>query len=241
MFKVIFDCILGRLRQESQSGGETPDPTPLFTVTTTPASNVRYEADSETNPGLVVTVTLRFNGTPVNADNTPSGWTRTGTGTYQRTLSGPGTVPAQAWSYTPGGIYGTNVAVKSSPARSLSAVYPAYWGIYPSNDAVGDISAAVASIAEQHRLTANMPQTTVEVPNPTGLDCYLWIVTRGSAFATPEAFDINMLRDPVTGKTFASPMPGADYVGLQGLHIDQSGRCGSFFRKHKTNHQSIRK
>lgn len=207
MFKVIFDCILGRLRQDKLSEGDLPDPTPLFTVETAPASSVRYYADAETNPGLTVTVKLRFNGTLVDADSTPSGWTRTGTGTYQRSVSQPGTVDAQAWSYTPGGMYGSRTATKSSASRSLTEVYPAYWGIYPSNDASGDISAIVASLAEQHRLTASLPQTVVEVPNQTAQDCYLWIVTHGSATATPEAFNVNMLREPVTGKTFESPMP----------------------------------
>lgn len=211
MYKVIFDCILGRLRQEYQSESEAPDPTPFFTVETSPNSNVKYYADAEASPGLVVTVTLKFNGALVDADTTPMGWTRTDTGTYQRSIVSPGTVSAQSWSYTPGGIYGTKTATKNSAARSLSEVYPAYWGIYPSNDTAGDISAVVASLARQHRLTASMPQSTVEVPNPTAHDCYLWIVTRGSASATPEAFDINMLRDPVSEKTFASPMPGAEW------------------------------
>lgn len=215
MFKVIFDCILGRLRQ-GDDGGTAPDPTDLFTVTTTPGSNVSYEADTSASPGLTVVVQLRFDGSPVDADATPSGWTRTGTGTYRRVLSSPGTVAAQAWSYTPGGVYGTQTVTKNSAARSLNAIYPAYWGIFPSNDAMGDIASVVADICAQHRITANMPQTVVEIPNPTENECYLWIVTHGSATAMPEAFDISMLRDPVTGKSFVSPVePGITMSGYK--------------------------
>lgn len=208
--KVKFDKILGRLREgcKCDGGTPTPPPTPTLAGTTTPSANQSYLADAQLCPGMTVEVRLRLDGTLVDADTTPQGWTHVETGVYQRHIDNPGTVAAQTWHHTtaPGSIYGQQTASYTSPARTLSAVYPAYWGIYPSSDAAGDITAIVAALKDQHRVTQNLPQTVVTVDNPTANDCWLWIVTHGTAKATPEAFDISMMEDPVTGKTFTSPM-----------------------------------
>ena len=218
--KVKFDTILGRLRERDGDGSDpqpTPDPTPLFTVDTSPAADATFMADLGGKQTLIVTVTTRFNGVLVDADNTPARWTRSTVGTYTRNISQPGTIAAQAFSYTPGGQYGSQTVTKSSQARSLVKVWPAYWGLWPSPDASGDISEAVAAIAAQHRLTADLPLTTLEIPNPSADDCWLWIVTRGSAAATPEAFSVSMLRDPVPDKSFVSPL--SDLVMLDGYKV----------------------
>ena len=207
---VIFDRILGRLRETDYEGGggggsDVPDPTSHFTVTTTPSSNQKYFADEETSPGMTVTVTLKFDNVLVDADATPNGWTHVSTGVYTKSISDPGTVASQQWSYTPGGVYEERTAVKSSPARSLSAVYPAYWGIYQTNTVGSDITEAVKTFGQQgRRVTANMPTTVVNVPNNTEEDCWLWIITKGSATATPESFDISMMEAPVSGLSFTS-------------------------------------
>ena len=209
---VIFDRVLGRLREKDYEGGggggsDVPDPKSHFSVKLTPDVNQKYFADAQTSPGMTVTVTLRFDGALVDADATPSGWTHESTGTYTKTLSEPGTVAAQSWSYTPGGVYEERTAVKNSPARSLSAVYPAYWGIFPSNTVNREITSVVAALNSQNRrVTANMPTTVVNVPNNTQDDCWMWIVTKGSATATPESFDISMMEDPVGGVAFTSPI-----------------------------------
>lgn len=211
-----YDPILGRLREREsdQGGGETPDPTPHFTVDITPTRNQSFLADDQESPGMTVTVTTRFDGNLVDADAVPDGWSHPSLGTYTKTLADAGTVNAQEWSYTPGGVYGSLVAVKNSPARSLTAVYPAYWGLYPGNDATQrDIDDIVSSLASQHRVTAKLPKTLYNVPNVTAEDCWLWIVTKGSATATPEAFDMTMLRDPVAGKEFLSPINSS-------IHLD---------------------
>lgn len=204
--KVKFDTILGRLREKDGDGG-TPAPTHSFVAQTSPSSDKTYLADEQTSPGLTVTVTTKFDGVTVDADTTPSGWIRTALGTYTRHIDQPGDIAAQQWNYT----YGGTTYHANSAKRSLTAIYPAYWGIYPSNDSGGDITAIVASLKNQHRVTTNLPQTVYTVDNPTPNDCWLWIVTKGTARATPEAFDISMMESPVTGKTFASPMPGADW------------------------------
>lgn len=213
--KVIFDRILGRLRETDYEtgggGGEVPDPTSHFSVTTTPANNQKYYADATTSPGMTVTVTLKFDNALVDADATPSGWTRQSLGVYTKPVSPTGTVDAQQWSYTPGGVYENRTAVKSSPARSLSAVYPAYWGIYPGNIDLADrdLTPVVAQLyAQNRRVTQNMPTTVVNVPNNTKEDVWLWIITKGSATATPESFDISMMEAPVGDVFFTSPLNG---------------------------------
>lgn len=232
--KVKFDRILGRLREKDGDGGTPTPPTPSFTQTTTPTANQTYLADAVTFPGMTVEVRLRLDGTLVDADNTPQGWTHVSTGVYQRALSQPGTVPSQTWQHTTSAssIYGQRTLSVTSPARSCLPVYPAYWGIYPSNDAAGDITTVVASLKDQHRQTANLPQTTVEVPNPTGSSCWLWIVTKGTATAQPAPTPgINMMENPVDGKNFVSPMPGANWnlTGYKAYVSMQSAKAGASF------------
>lgn len=218
--KVKFDRILGRLREGCDCDGGTPMPPPKPTLvgTTTPSANQSYLADAQLCPGMTVEVRLRLDGTLVDADTTPQGWTHVETGVYQRHIDNPGTVAAQTWHHTtaPGSIYGQQTASYTSPARTLSAVYPAYWGIYPSSDAAGDITAIVAALKDQHRVTQNLPQTVVTVDNPTGNDCWLWIVTRNNASAFPTATPgISIVWDPVTGKTFTSPMANWNLSGYK--------------------------
>lgn len=203
--RVIYDAILGRLREGC--GCDPEPPAKALVAATTPSANQTYLADEEQSPGLTVTVRLTFEGAPVDADSTPPGWTRTEPGTYTRHIDQPSTVPAQQWDYTDNGV----VYSAMSEARSLKAVYPAYWGIYPGNDAAGDITSIVSALKDQHRETHNVSPTVVNVDNPTGSPCWLWIVTRGTAKATPEAFDVSMMDDPVTDKNFTSPMPGANW------------------------------
>lgn len=229
--KVKFDRILGRLREMDCGGTPPPDPSALFRVSTAGDNKVFY-ADEKQNDTLTVVVTLRFDGQLVDADTVPSGWTRTGLGTYQRSISEPGIIAAQAWSYTPGGAYGSQTCTGNSEARSLKKVWPAYWGIWPGNDASGDITAIVADLKSQHRLTSSLPATTIEMPNPTGGSCWLWIVTHGSATAQPAPTPgISMMEEPVTGKQFDSPMPNADWRldGYKAYVSIHSAKAGASF------------
>ena len=212
---VIFDRILGRLRETDYEGGgsggsDVPDPTDHLTVDTTPKNNPRYFADeTQPIPPMTVTVTLRFDGDLVDADAIPNGWTHQSTGVYTKTLDEPGTVDAQQWSYTPGGVYEERTAVKSSPAKSLTVVYPAYWGIFPSNTVNRDITAVVAALyAQGRRVTANMSNNVVNVPNNTEEAVWLWIVTKGSATALSNEFNVSVVNDPVSGMEFTSPIDG---------------------------------
>lgn len=229
--KVKFDRILGRLREQDGDGSTPEPPKPKITVETIGSNKIFY-ADEQQNDTLTVTVKVWFNNQLVDADSTPSGWTKTATGTYQRTISEPGQIAQQLWSYTPGGEYGSQTATAYSQARTLTKVWPAYWGIYPSDDAAVDISAVVADLCQQHRVKQNLPSTTVEVPNPTANSCWLWIVTRGTATAQPAPTPgISMMEAPVTGKTFASPIPGANWnlTGYKAYLSMHSAKAGASF------------
>lgn len=198
--RVKFDTILGRLREAD--GDDEPVPGNPFTAEATPDRDQTWEYDAAPCPGMTVVVRLRLYGTLVDADQTPTGWEHVSTGVYRRGIQQEGTVPQQAWSHTSGGM----TYNATSPARSLSPIYPAYWGIYPSDDAAGDIAAVVAALKDQHRLTAGLSNAVYTVDN-----CWLWIVTQGAARATDAAFDLSLMRAPVGGKQFASPMPGASW------------------------------
>ena len=182
-----------------------------FTVTTSPLADINYIADIEPCPNLVVSVNLFYEGVPVDADIIPEGWTHIATGEYQCSLNQPGTIDEQVWSYSIDGINGLQTFTANSAARSLTPIYPAYWGIYPSNDTDGDITDIVASLAQQNRLTTDLSETTLEIPNLTDSTCWLWIVTKGVATAKTAIFDLNMMCDPVEGKQFVSPMPNANW------------------------------
>lgn len=226
---VYFDKILGRLREKD--GGSQPTPPSHSMTGTTTSTAQSYMADEATSPGMTVTVKLYFDGALVDVPDTPANWTRTALGTYTRHIEQPGTIPAQTWTYP---YQGQNYTY-TSPSKTLTAIYPAYWGIYPSNDATPDIRAIVADLAGQHRETANVSRT-VAVPNPTGNDCWLWIVTHGSATAKPESFDISMMREPVTGKSFVSPVnPSINLSGYKAYVSINPADAGLSFGNVKLN------
>ena len=219
--KVIYDVILGRLRQKDGDGGDTPtppSPQSHFTVTTS-GSNKTFYADEKETDTLTVTVTLKFDNVLVDADSTPSGWTRTGTGTYERSISQPGTIAAQSWSYTPGGEYGSQTATKSSASRTLTKVWPAYWGTYPSEIVLDHrLDGVVANLATQHRATSNVVNNVVNVPADQSQDVWLWVVTHGSATVVDNNLGANIMNAPENAPDFASPMQGTSF-DLSGYKI----------------------
>ena len=199
--KVKFDTILGRLREKD--GSETPV-THTFTATTT-GSNKSYIADVQETDSLTVTVALRYDGNLVDANTVPSGWTRTALGTYQRTVTGSGTVPATAFTYTP---QGGSAMTATSQARTLTKVWPAYWGTYPSGTVPsGRIDTIAANLAKQHRETANVVNRVVNVADSPTDDVWFWVVTHGSASVVDANFGLSIMESPVSVVPFASPMP----------------------------------
>ena len=182
-------------------------------VVDTAVAGQSYYADVATSTTMTVTVTTRFNGTLVDCNTTPSGWTRTATGTYTRSVSGAsGTVPAATFGYTVvGGTYDGLTVSKSSSAKSITVTYPAWYGFSPAADfATLDLSALT-------RRTSNLG-TTSTVTNATGNGCYLWIVTHGSASAT--SMNLNILATINSSASFPSP-DDAD-ISLSGYKVYRS-------------------
>lgn len=211
--QVIFDRILGRLREkdyETGGGGvpSVPDPSRYLVVETTPMGVQRYFADYEECPEVTVTVRVKFNNQLVDAAEAHPNWEHPSTGIYQRTLNAPGVVASEAWTYVPGGVYLDHVAVANSKAFTLKAVYPAYWGIWPGNDTSSpDITDVVAALnQQQRRVTQDISNLVLNVPNDSESRAWLWIVTKGSASALNAEFNIPIIDAPVEGMEFISPV-----------------------------------
>lgn len=205
--KVKFDVILGRLR-EKDGDGNTPTPTHTFTATTT-GNNKTYYADEKETDSLTVTVTLRYDGNTVDADSVPSGWTRTALGTYQKTVNGSGTIAATTFTYTP---QGGSARTATSQARTLTKVWPAYWGTYPMGTVPsGRIDSIAVALAAQHRETDDVANRVVNVPDDPKDDMWLWVVTHGSATVVDANFNMNIMESPVSVADFASPISGTNF------------------------------
>lgn len=208
--KVKFDRILGRLR-EGDDGGDTPTPSPSFTVTTT-GSNKTYYADQQQTDTLTVVAECRYDGNLVDADSVPNGWERASLGTYSKTISGSGTIAKTTFTYTPQG--GSALTAKSD-AKTLTKVWPSYWGTYPLDDLykveVDAIDAIAANLASQHRSTSNVVNTVLNVPSDPNVDVWFWVLTHGSATVVDNNLGANIMKSPVEAPDFASPMQGADF------------------------------
>lgn len=100
-------------------------------VLTTNGSATRY-ADTDATVTLTVTVTTKFNGTLTDADSTPSGWTKSSTGTYTKSLTAAtGSIGAAAFSLTPDAsskYKNCTTVSKNSTAKSITVVNPIYYG-----------------------------------------------------------------------------------------------------------------
>lgn len=210
--KVKFDRILGRLREAD--GGDTPTPpvTHTFTATTT-GNNKSYFADQQETDSLTVTVTTRYDGDLVDADSVPSGWTRTGLGTYTKTVNGSGTIAAATFTYTPSG---GSAMTATSQARTLTKVYPAYWGMVDLGTVPQErIDSIVADLNTQHRETSSFSNRLIDVEGDPKKDMWIWVVTHGSATVVDASFNQNVMQSPVNVTDFASP--------ISGVNIDLSG------------------
>ncbi len=206
--KVKFDPILGRLREKDGDGGDTPTPTPVFTVTTI-GDNKTYYADQKQTDTLTVVAECRYDDNLVDVANPPQGWERASLGTYSKTISGTGTVGATTFTYTPEG--GSPLSAKTT-AKTLTKKWPAYWGTYPSGVLPeGRIDTIAANLASQHRATANVVNSVVNVLDDPNQDVWLWVVTHGSATVVDNTLGANIMNSPDNVADFASPMQGANF------------------------------
>lgn len=161
-----------------------------FSVTTSgSASYVADEADCTT---LEVTVTLEFDGASVDADSTPSGWTRTAKGTYTKSVSGAsGTIEAQSFSHTPSaGKYNGIELAKSSEKKSIAVIYPIWYGFIDSNSA-DNFDTKFESLT---RKADDNYSHTGKFTNTANKTAWFWALTHNTASAV----------DKFTGEMFNS-------------------------------------
>lgn len=228
--KVKFDRILGRLR-EADDGGDTPTPpTPSHTFTaTTTGNNKSYNADQLETDSLTVTVTTRYDGNLVDCTPPDNTWTRTGTGTYTKTITGSGTIAAATFTYTPSG---GSAMTATSQARTLTKVWPAYWGMVDLGTVPQErIDSIVANLNAQHRETSSFSNRLIDVEGDDKKDMWLWVVTHGSATVVDAVFNQNVMQSPVNVTAFASPISGVNidlpgykvYVSTWPIEAGQSG------------------
>lgn len=166
----------------------------------TAVSGQNYVADLATQTTMTVTVTTKFNGTAVDCNATPSGWTKTGTGTYTRSVTGAsGSVASATFTYTiSGGTYDGLTVSKNSSAKSITVSYPAWHGFTTSNDAA-DLATVLSSLT---RVTS-FSSTTGALHNPLAAEAYYWIVTHNNATLT-DTMTGNMLNASVNGQSITS-------------------------------------
>lgn len=165
-----------------------------FAVTTSGSATLYTDANSSTT--LAVTVTTKFDGEAVDCDSVPTGWTRTATGTYTKSVSGAsGSVTATTFSYTPSsGTYKDITVSKSSTAKIITVVNPVYYGFTTATtlaDAIGDLTRSTSKVS------------VTSLTNSKANGAYLWILTKNSATATQLGQSI--LGAATTNQSFTSP------------------------------------
>ena len=172
-----------------------------------------FTADTATSTTMTVTVTTKWAGALVDCDATPSGWTRTSTGTYQRTVTGAsGTVASATFTYTiSGGTYDGLTVTYASTAKSIAVTYPAWYGFSTAADF------ASLDLSTLTRVTAK-PPTASSLTNAKGNGCYLWLVTHSTATATE--MNLNILSTIASGQSFTSPSNAG--ITLSGYRIYRS-------------------
>ena len=98
-------------------------------------------------------------------------------------------------------------------------MWPAYWGTYPSEILLDDrLDGVIADLKAQHRATANVVNSVVDIPADPTEDIWLWVVTHGSATVLDNSLGASIMNAPVNSPDFDSPMPGASFE-LSGYKI----------------------
>lgn len=173
-----------------------------------------FITDVVTSTTMVVTVTVKFDNVKVDADETPSGWTRTSTGTYTKSVTGAsGSVAAAEFSYTPtsGQFEGITVA-KNSTQKNISAINPIFYGFATTND-----QAQLASVIGTLTRRTTRLQQVADLVNNTGGVAYYWILTKSTATATQLGSTI--LNAPIPNKSFISTQNSSITMTEYNLYI----------------------
>lgn len=187
-------------------------------IITTDANPTSFVRDIKSEETMTVTVTLKFNGSNVDANFVPTGWGKSETGVYLRQSTS--SVSAQAWEYTPSsGKYEGIQMSKNSSSKSINGIYPAYYGIVPSGD-----TSNINNMVSQY-LNTSSTRTTTSVnsdksfTNETGQQAWLWILTHGTATARQSGTSI--LQNPTT-VSFISPNNGSITMSGYKLYISKN-------------------
>lgn len=174
----------------------------LLTVSSTGGTTFYTDTTLPANRTSKVTHTLRYNGTLVDANSTPNGWTKENTGVYTATLTDSNrTLTGPTFNYdVKEGDYAGITAVKAGATKSISVVNPAWYGFSTSNNA-NDIATVIGSLT---RITSNYSAS--KITNNSSSNGYFWMVTKNSATIKEMGLDANQA--PVT-KNFTSPSNSA--------------------------------
>lgn len=182
-----------------------------FVVTTT-ATGDSYISDVSASTTMTVTVTVKFDGSSVDADTTPTGWTRTALGTYTKSITGAsGSIDASEFAYTPeSGDYAGITVAKNSEAKAIAVTNPIYFGFVTTND-----HTQLASVIESLTRQTARKQQTANLTNSNNAPAYYWILTKSTATATQ--LGATILNAPVSGKSFTSTQNPA--ITMQGYNL----------------------
>lgn len=177
-----------------------------FTVTTSVTGNSRV-ADTDETTTMIVTVVTKFDGVNVDCDTTPSGWTRTATGTYQKTLANAssGTIAAQAFTYTPpaSSPYAGIVCTKSSTAQSIAVTWPTYTGWATAKN-VANIVWSTGIVRRTAPIGSSTALTDITETNATGFDAYFFILSRSASVRCQQSGN-TVIDAALTNVSFTSP------------------------------------
>ena len=183
----------------------------LYTLTQTGSGTTYfvYGTDLEASAEKQTVVTIKFSGSTVAANTTPTGWTHdTQANDYKVTLAMSGiikSVGAANFSYTiPNSIpaYSGITVTKTSSSASIKWKYPVYYGLVSTTDA-SSISSSVSGFT----YSAETINTTVSIENASSSSKYLCILSKGSGSVEAKQLGNSILNPnaTLTNVSFVSP------------------------------------
>jgi len=194
---------------EQLQGQREDEAKALYTLTQTGSGTTYfvYGTDLEASATKQTVVTLKFSGSTVAANTTPTGWTHdTQANDYKVTLAMSGntkSVGATNFSYTvPNSIpaYSGITVTKTSSSTSIKWKYPVYYGLVSTTDVSG-ISSSVSGFT----YSAETINTTVSIENASSSSKYLCILSKGSVEAKQLGNSILNPNATLTNVSFVSP------------------------------------
>ena len=214
----------GQLRAEAQSkfnGTTTNSGTATFIYGETPSTNAKK----------TVSVTLKFDGSTVMAETTPTGWvvdTSANKYLYYLSMGEDTSVASTTFTHIPStGKYAGIEVTYNSKAGSVEWVYPVYYGFLMGNDPnMIDRTNLLTLNYRTSGLTENGITLTNNLPN----DAYYCVVTRGTATMTQLGFNIFSPNSPQDNISFVSTKTaGILMTGYKVYFTNESAEPGSSF------------